>query len=141
MSLSQSMDGKYYKQHNEGEKLMSEMTQISAKIREMPDKIYTIEYEFGDTLQEMVEKFGEDVVRTNARANMIIAAQSRIRTCLKANKTQDETTEIMKSWKPGTVSSVISDPLGSFEKFFEAADPQKQRELLNALKQKLAALA
>lgn len=120
---------------------MSEMTQISAKIREMPDKIYTIEYEFGDTLQEMVEKFGEDVVRTNARANMVVSAQTRIRTCIKANKTQDETTEIMKSWKPGTVSSVISDPLGSFEKFFEAADPQKQRELLNALKQKLAALA
>ena len=116
---------------------MSELTQINAKLKD-GDRVVSVTYDFGQNLKEMTEKFGEQIVFTNAKGNMIITAQSRIRAAIKANKSDAEIQAIIDGWKPGTVSSPIADPVGSFEKFFASATPDKQKELLEALKKKLA---
>lgn len=117
---------------------MSELTSISAKTKD-GDRVVSVTYDFGETLEQMVEKFGDKVVLSNAKANMIITAQSRIRTAIKAQKSDAEIQDIINQWKPGQVSTPIADPVGSFERYFENADPEKQQALFEALRKKLAA--
>lgn len=47
------------------------------------EKSAEVTYDFGSNLPEMVDKFGEKVVYSNARAQMIIWLQAGIRRCLK----------------------------------------------------------
>ena len=58
-------------------------TQVTAKLKD-GDRVCAVSYDFGESLEEMKAKFGEDVVKTNSRANMIVSLQSRIRTGIKS---------------------------------------------------------
>ncbi len=55
-------------------------------------------YDFGDNLEECVSIFGEEVVFTNARANMKITLQAGMRRCLEKNKEVDS---FITQFKPG----------------------------------------
>ena len=65
-----------------------------------PDPV-TVEYDFGDNLQEMVKKFGEDVVYNRAKASFVIDLQAAIRRAIQAKKKPKQIQEELASWKPG----------------------------------------
>ncbi len=79
---------------------MAENNIISAEIKsgEHAGKSASVEYDFGSNAQEMIDKFGDAVVFSNAKANMIITLQSGIRRCLARGEDPQAWAD---SWKPG----------------------------------------
>jgi transcription antitermination factor NusG len=82
--------------------------------------------------------FGDDVVFSNARANMVISAQRIIRNGIDKGKTDAEIQEVLTAWKPGTVADRMSDPLKSFESTYEKLSPEQQEAQLARLEALLA---
>ena len=58
------------------------------------------EYDFGETLAEKVELFGEEVVNQKAEQQMVIGLQNVIRLHLQGDKTEAEIDEAIAEWKP-----------------------------------------
>lgn len=59
------------------------------------------DYDFGDSLEAAVEKFGADIVWAYTLRGLTIAAQGAARGMIKSNKSKDEILTAMKTWKPG----------------------------------------
>jgi hypothetical protein len=72
----------------------------------------TISYDFGTDLAEMTDKFGADIVFTNARSNMKISLQGLMRRRLEAG----ESCEALTSWKPGQIAERVVDPVATAKK-------------------------
>lgn len=77
---------------------MSNM-KIEAKLTD--SEPVSVEYDFGDTLAEAVEKFGEEVVFTRYKAAAVIDLQALMRNMIRAQKSEDEIREAVSEWKPG----------------------------------------
>ena len=58
----------------------------------------TVEYDFGDDLQEATDKFGGEVVFSNFRQHAVVALQNVISGALKAGK---DVQEVVNKWKLG----------------------------------------
>lgn len=76
--------------------------QVSAKSTKT-DKTATVDYDFGDNVQDMIDRFGEEVVFTNAKANMRVSLQGIIRSAMNAEPPRNPQEEADK-WKPGTAA-------------------------------------
>lgn len=80
-----------------------------------------IEYDFGDTLEAMVKKFGHETVFNHALDNMVIGFQANVRGKLEAEGDKRLTDQAirtaMATWKPGQR---------------KAADPKKKAEAIKA---------
>ncbi len=59
------------------------------------------DYDFGETIEAAVEKFGADVVASHAFRSLTIAAQGAARGMMKSGKSKEEILTAMASWKPG----------------------------------------
>jgi hypothetical protein len=83
----------------------------------------TINYDFGENLEEMTEKFGESVTFTNARANMKIVLQAAMRRRLEAGQPVDD---LADNWKPGVQMERIVDPIAAAKaKYATMTDEEK----------------
>lgn len=76
---------------------MSNQT-VSAKQKDGPET--SVEYNFGDTLEEAVELFGADVVFSRFKGAAVVDLQAMIRRLQKAGKTDKEIQEHCAQWKP-----------------------------------------
>ena len=118
---------------------------ISAKTSKVPDRVFEGEIDLhDDSIATMVEWVGEEVVKSNACADMTIAAQSLIRACIEKGKSDAEIQGILDTWKPGTKTSLgPADPVESVLKKFNTMTPEEQaafqKELLARLKAAKAA--
>lgn len=97
-------------------------------------KTATINYDFGSNLQEMTEKFGEDVVYSNAKRAMTITAQGAMRRMLVAGKSQEEIQEKMSLWKPGVALERTVDPVASLMRSWGSMSDEQKAEILQKLK-------
>jgi hypothetical protein len=61
----------------------------------------TLEYEFGQNLDETAKIFGKELTYNKAVAQMKVDFQSAVRTKLKAGTADKEIVEQMRDWKPG----------------------------------------
>lgn len=61
----------------------------------------TVSYDMGDTVSELVDQFGEEVVYSRARQSVIIAIQAYIRSQLESEKSPEEIQASVADWKPG----------------------------------------
>jgi len=113
---------------------------ISAKTSKVADRIFEGTIDLHDeTLASMVGWLGEEVVKSNACADMTIAAQSLIRSAIEKGKTDKEIQSILDIWKPGTKTYLgPADPVESVLKKFNTMTPEEQtafqQELLKRLK-------
>ena len=83
----------------------------------------TINYDFGENLEEMIEKFGDSVVFTNARSNMKIVLQAAMRRRLEAGQ---PTEDLAANWKPGVQMERIIDPIAAAKaKYATMTDDEK----------------
>ena len=92
-----------------------------------------VTYDFGKTLEEMAEKFGADVVFTNARANMKITLQGVIRRMLVAGKTQAEIAATCAEWKPGVQMERTVDPLAVARKALSTMSEDDKQAFIEKL--------
>lgn len=76
------------------------MAEITAQTADGAVQI-KFEYEFGETLKDAVELFGEKVVHSYVVRSLTIAAQGAARGMMKSGKSKEEILKAMESWKPG----------------------------------------
>lgn len=93
----------------------------------------TVQFDFGKNLAELTEKFGEDVVFTNARANMKITLQGVIRRYIAAGKTADEIAEVCANWKPGMQMERTVDPIAAARKAMANMDEDARKAFIEKL--------
>lgn len=61
----------------------------------------TVEYDFGDDIDQIIDKFGDKVVFNHARGSLTVALQGWMRLQLDNKKTPAEIKAAVKDWKPG----------------------------------------
>ena len=101
------------------------------------DKAAAIAYDFGDTLKDSVEKFGEAVIFTNFKRTAVITAQAAMRRMLEGGKTEEQIVEAMGTWKPGVALDRTVDPVGSLVSKFDSYSKEEQDEIIKKLKAKM----
>lgn len=103
---------------------MSGIIEVSAKsTKEGAAPPATISYDFGENLAEMVDRFTDSVVHTNARANMKVVLQSAMRRRLEAGQDCESLTT---DWKPGVQMERIHDPIAAAKaKYATMSDEDK----------------
>jgi hypothetical protein len=113
---------------------------IVAKTGKVEGRIFegTIEL-YDESLDAMKAAFGEDPVKSAAVADMVIAAQSLIRSAIEKGKSDAEIQAILDTWKPGVKTSLgPADPVESVLKKFNSMTPEEQgnfqKELMARLK-------
>ena len=111
------------------------MIEISAKkkINDV-DKVATITYDFGENLNDMTSKFGEEVVFTNARGSFKITAQAAMRRYLAAGLDEGAIQEKMAMWKPGVALERSVDPVASLIRSWDTMSDEKKAEVMKKLK-------
>jgi hypothetical protein len=109
--------------------------EISAKTKEHPEAV-VVNYDIPDTLNDLVGKFGEGVIASNAKGALVISLQSFMRRHL--DKGQAELQKLVDTWKPD-VRSAAGPKKSAFEKVQDALGgltPEQRVELIKALKAK-----
>ncbi len=95
----------------------------------------TVQYSIGDTVAELVEQFGEEVVYNRARQSVIIAVQAFLRGQLEQEKTPEEIQDAVRDWKPG-VRKPAKSPEDRAREALNAMTPEQRQALLQELKAK-----
>lgn len=75
------------------------MSKISAKRKN--GKPIAVDFDFGKDLDEMTEKFGENIVYNHAKGSLTVALQGFMRGQIDQEKTEKEVAAAVKIWKPG----------------------------------------
>ncbi len=93
-----------------------------------------LSYNFGQDMATMIDLFGEAVVFDQAKANMIVRAQSVSRAKLEKGENIEATLAI---WKPGEkLVATQKDPEASAMAFLDNASAEKLEEMLAKLRSK-----
>lgn len=84
-------------------------TVVEAKLPSTDQEI-SVEYDFGDNLNEATELFGADVVFSNFKASVTVTLQGFMRSQMKADKegnvkTDEEVIAAVAGWLPGQRTS------------------------------------
>lgn len=94
----------------------------------------TCQYDFGDTLDAAVDKFGADVVFSNYVANGKVSIQSIMRSKMKAGLDQGAIQTLLDNHKLGMVMEKTQvDPLEAVKAAFATWSPEKKMEYLKQL--------
>lgn len=102
--------------------------EVTAKLQSGDEA--TVPYNFGTDLDDMVEKFGRDIVFTNARSNMKIALQGQIRRRLTAKQPCDD---LATSWKPGQIAERIVDPVAAAKNHMAKLSDEEREAFIASL--------
>lgn len=89
---------------------------------------YSVDYDFGEDLDGMVELFGDEVVFHHARSSMVVALQGIVRNC----ESQEDAEKKAAEWKPGIRAKGKSQSEKMLESF-EKMDESTKEALLAAL--------
>jgi hypothetical protein len=102
------------------------MQEITAVVPTTGAKV-TIEVDFGSNLAELVSLYGEDVIYSAAKSDLVVSAQGRSRALLKKGQTPEEVATTMKTWKPGV--KVVGTRAVSSDAMLKKAEKMSQTEL------------
>jgi len=116
---------------------------VSAKVQDS-DRVVTVSYDFGKTLQDSISMFGEDVVHSRFVAAAVIDLQSLIRRGIRPDKegntkTDEQIAAMAASWKPGVKQISRKSPQDKIKDAFSGLSDEQRKELLAQLKADLAA--
>lgn len=91
-------------------------------------------YDFGDTLADTLKLFGDEVVRTNAIANIRVGLQNIMRTAIKQGLGPEQIQAKVSVWKPGMAKLDFSDPKATAMAAFNSMSPEEQAAFVKDLK-------
>jgi len=98
------------------------------------DKKGSVEYHFGDTLEEAVKIFGEDVVFSHFRQKAVIALQGVVRPALAAGKSPKELQEVANGWKLGVASRTGKSKVEKARDAFNSMTEEEKAAFISELK-------
>lgn len=94
----------------------------------------TIDYDFGDDLNQAVELCGEEVVFSQFVSAAKVSLQGIMRAKLKAGLGQDAIQSFCNEWKPGmVVAKTTVDPIQATMDAFATWSPEKREEYIRQL--------
>lgn len=94
----------------------------------------SVDYDFGDNLDQAIELCGPEAVHSNYKANARVGLQAIIRGKLKAGHTPETIQASVKEWRPGMVMDKVAvDPAVAIKAVFASYSPEKQAEFLKSL--------
>lgn len=88
-----------------------------------------VDYDFGEDLDQLVNKFGADVVFSHARRSFVVTLQSFIRTQMDRGKSETEIQEAVNEWRPGQRKQGKS-PQEKVQDMLAKMDPSARAALL-----------
>jgi hypothetical protein len=97
-------------------------------------QVESVEYDFGDNLDDAVDLCGADVVYSQYKANAKVALQGIIRAKMKAGLDNDAIQAVCDAWKPGMVAERTAvDPATAIQNAFATWSDEKKAEFLAKL--------
>lgn len=106
-------------------------TEVTVSTKESEDIKFP--YVFGETLEQMVEVFGLEVVTAKALNGLTVAVQGHARGMIKSGKDAAAILEEMKTWKPGEPRVTVSAE-DKARKVLEGLTPEQRAALLKEYK-------
>lgn len=103
------------------------MAKIKAQVTD-PAAEVEFDYEFGDSLEKMIELFGKEIVTSYALRGLTIAAQGAARGLIRGGKSGAEIVEAMKTWKPGE-PRVTKSPEEKVKALLDRMSPEDRKRL------------
>lgn len=101
----------------------------------------SIEYDFGDNLEDAVEKYGEDVVFDLYQAAASIRVRNVARSALLNGKTPEEAVKLASTYVLGTSFSMgPRDPVRTAETAVGRMSPEEEKQFILKLKERVRAL-
>jgi hypothetical protein len=98
-------------------------------------KEITVNCDLGENLEDAVNKFGAEVVFTNARAAFKITAQSAMRRYLEMGLDSKNIIDKMATWKPGvSAERVTVDPVTALMGKWGSMSEAEKKDILAKLK-------
>jgi hypothetical protein len=92
------------------------------------------DYNFGADLNELIALCSDEVVRSNAIANITVTLQSRIRSLKKAGNSPDQIQAGVDKFVPGVAAPKVAvDPLVAAASLFSTMSDEKKKEFLKSL--------
>lgn len=101
--------------------------------KEADSRSITLPDPFLGELEELEEKYGKEVVAEAARAQLRVKFQAAVRSLLRANKSDEEISSVMASWKPGDKLGLGGDPQAMILKNFGNMTPEQRAQLIAQL--------
>lgn len=121
------------------------VTTFKTKAPKADNREIEVSYDFGENVNDMIERFGAEVVQNAAIAQIRIDLQSIVRGMLEDGKTNEEILTKVAEWKPGvkvnrersTKAFTMDQVMSAFEKL----TPEQKVAYITALRSNLAASA
>lgn len=88
---------------------------------------------FLGSLEELAEKYGQEVVAESARAQLRVKFQAAVRALAEAGKDDDEISSTMANWKPGDRLGLGGDPQSVILKNFGNMTAEQRAALIEQL--------
>ena len=111
------------------------MTSITTSKEINGEKVkVTVNYDFGENLDEARQKFGDEVVYSNYRAHAIVTIQSIVRRGIVAGKTPEAIQDEVSGVVLGVARRTSRDPVEAFYTKFQGLDKAAQADLIKKLK-------
>ena len=111
---------------------------VSAKLKDS-DRVVTVQYDFGDTVEESVNLFGADVVHSRFLSAAVVDLQALIRRGIKAGKSDEEIAQMVAAWKPGVKTVTRKAPTEKIKDIFAGLSPEQKKEMLKQLREEMKA--
>jgi hypothetical protein len=101
------------------------------------DKELKVSYDFGDSLEEAVAKFGAEVVYSNFKQSAVISLQGNVRRYLdKGELTDEQIVGKVAEWKPAVAKVSTSDAKETILKKFDKMSAADKAALIEQLMSK-----
>ena len=107
------------------------MIEITA--RKMVDGVQqeaVIASDLGDTLEDAIEKFGDEVVFSNFKQSAKITAQAAMRRYLESGLDNSAIAEKMSAWKPGVTLDRTIDPVSTLRNMLKGKTKKEKEQIL-----------
>lgn len=97
-----------------------------------------VSYDFGNNVEEAIEKFGAEAVFAGFKADCKVGVQAFVRGRLKATEedseapkySDDEITAAVADWMPGTKTRQSADPMAKLQALLGKLSPEQRAALL-----------
>ena len=112
---------------------------VEAKVPESKEKgtkemTGTVTVQTGETLEEMVQMFGAEAVKSNAESNWVVTLQSAVRAGLRRGETQEQIQARLGNAKMGVkVVGAKVDPYQAYIAMYASATPEAQKKMIAEL--------
>lgn len=98
--------------------------EITAKVAD--GEQFAVEFDIGDTLEAATELFGDAVVYNQYKAGIVVSTQARIRTLIKADKSEEEIQANLSEWRPD-VRTKGKTKIERIQDLFAKLSPEQRR--------------